>query len=87
MTALSSSPVGAAFLPRAAAIVARSVRALRAALDRHQRRRQALHDLRTLHAMDAHELRDIGLLRADLPPLPAALPLGDDGRAWYRLPR
>lgn len=43
-------------------------------------------DLRHLHAMPAHDLRDIGLTRADLPPLPQALVLGDDWRSWHRLP-
>lgn len=41
-------------------------------------------DVRALHAMADHELADIGLHRADLPPLPGSLVLGDDWRSWHR---
>ncbi len=56
----------------------------KAAVQAWRKRTRLLADLRQLHAMDDHELADVGLARSELPALPPALVLGDDWRSWHR---
>ncbi|MBP7565209.1 MAG: DUF1127 domain-containing protein [Burkholderiaceae bacterium] len=72
--------------PTARTLLRGFVIALRTLLREGARRRRHAADLRQLHAMSDHELRDLGLARCDLPALRRDPVLGDDWRSWHRLP-